>query len=209
MCGIAGFNGKFSVDALSSMSESISHRGPDGSGIFYDEKYQVGLAHRRLSILDLSPTGHQPMSDKTGKVTIVFNGEIYNFRELRKELEIVGYSFTGHSDTEVLLNLYLQDGEAMLSRLNGVFAFAIWDARTTSIFIARDALGVKPLYYSETKVGVVFASELKALLKNNEVSREIDSYAVLLHLTYLWCPAPNTILADVKKLPPGYAMVLS
>lgn len=209
MCGIAGFSGSFSQGVLSKMGARISHRGPDSSGEFFSLERQIGLVHTRLSIIDLSPAGHQPMLDASGQVAIVFNGEIYNFRELRAELEAVGHAFRGHSDTEVLLNLYLRHGEAMLPKLNGVFAFAIWDAHNGSVFVARDALGVKPLYYSETAAGVVFASELKALLVNPEVSREIDSYAVLMHLTYLWCPAPHTILAGVKKLPPGYAMVLS
>lgn len=209
MCGIAGFNGSFSSEALRQMGARIAHRGPDSSGEFFSPQHQTGLVHTRLSIIDLSPAGHQPMLDDSGQVAIVFNGEIYNFRELRKALESKGYGFHGHSDTEVLLNLYLQHGEAMLSKLNGVFAFAIWDARNGTVFVARDPLGVKPLYYSETAAGVVFASELKALLVNPEVSREIDAYAVLMHLTYLWCPAPHTILAEVKKLPPGHAMVLA
>ena len=208
MCGIAGFNGGFTLDALKRMGERIAHRGPDGSGFFHAPEHNVGLAHRRLSIIDLSPTGSQPMSDASSKVAIVFNGEIYNFRELRAELVSDGYSFRGHSDTEVLLNLYLLCGEAMLQRLNGVFAFAVWDERTRSLFVARDGLGVKPLYYAKTNVGVVFASELKALLVNPEIKREIDPNAVLMHLTYLWCPAPFTILKGVRKLPPGHAMQL-
>jgi asparagine synthase (glutamine-hydrolysing) len=206
MCGILGFSGKFDREVLSAGLTVMAHRGPDGAGIFHAPEYGIGLAHRRLSIIDLSEAGSQPMIDDSGQVVITFNGEIYNFRELRAELESAGYAFRGHSDTEVLLKLYIHSGESMLSRLNGVFAFAIWDARNQSLFMARDGLGVKPLYYSETQAGVVFASEMKSLLVNPEVSREIDSYAVLMHLTYLWCPAPHTILAGVKKLPPGYAM---
>jgi asparagine synthase (glutamine-hydrolysing) len=209
MCGIAGFSGTFSPDVLKIMGARIAHRGPDSSGEFYSREHQIGLVHTRLSIIDLSPAGYQPMLDASGQVAIVFNGEIYNFRELRTILEIEGCRFLGHSDTEVLLHLYLRHGEAMLSKLNGVFAFAIWDARNDSVFVARDPLGVKPLYYSESTTGVVFSSEMKALLVNPEVSREVDSYAVLMHLTYLWCPAPHTILAKVKKLPPGYAIQLS
>ncbi|HQS58851.1 MAG: asparagine synthase (glutamine-hydrolyzing) [Gallionellales bacterium 35-53-114] len=206
MCGIAGFNGGFSLGALKRMGERISHRGPDDSGFFHAPEHRVGLAHRRLSIIDLSPTGSQPMKDASGQVVIIFNGEIYNFRELRAELVSAGFVFRGHSDTEVLLNLYLLCGEEMLQRLNGVFAFAVWDGRVRSLFVARDGLGVKPLYYAKTDTGVVFASELKALLVNPEVKREIDPNAVLMHLTYLWCPAPSTILKGVKKLPPGHAM---
>lgn len=206
MCGIAGFHGRFLPDALKRMAERIAHRGPDDSGFFHAADHGVGLAHRRLAIIDLSPAGHQPMSDATGQVVIIFNGEIYNFKELRAELVVDGYAFRGHSDTEVLLNLYLQHGEAMLQKLNGVFAFAVWDGRTQSLFIARDGLGVKPLYYAETRSGLAFASEMKALLALPEVERKIDPYAVHLHLTYLWCPAPYTILEGVKKLPPGHAM---
>ncbi|HUX91556.1 MAG TPA: asparagine synthase (glutamine-hydrolyzing) [Gallionellaceae bacterium] len=206
MCGIAGFNGKFSPEALQRMGERIAHRGPDSSGVFHAPEYGIGLAHRRLAIIDLSPAGSQPMHDASGQVVIVFNGEIYNFRALRAELVAAGCVFRGHSDTEVLLNLYLLSGEAMLQRLNGVFAFAIWDGRTGSLFVARDGLGVKPLYYARTDTGVVFASELKALLVNPEVKREIDPNAVMMHLTYLWCPAPSTILKGVKKLQPGHAM---
>ncbi len=206
MCGIAGFNGGFTADALRRMGERVAHRGPDNAGFFHAPEHNIGLAHRRLSIIDLSPAGNQPMTDTSGQVTIVFNGEIYNFKELRSDLVTAGYEFRGHSDTEVLLNLYMQSGEAMLQRLNGVFAFAIWDARSRVLFVARDGLGVKPLYYAETDAGVVFASELKALLVNPEVKRDLDSYAVLMHLTYLWCPSPHTILSNVKKLPPGHAM---
>ncbi len=206
MCGILGFSGSFGPAVLDAGLRAIAHRGPDDSGVFVDTAAGVGLGHVRLSILDLSPLGHQPMLGADGTVVLVFNGEIYNFRELRSELVSAGCVFRGHSDTEVLLNLYLLCGETMLQRLNGVFAFAIWDERTRSIFVARDGLGVKPLYYAKTDAGVVFASELKALLVNPEVKREIDPYAVLMHLTYLWCPAPHTILAGVKKLPPGHAM---
>lgn len=206
MCGIAGFNGGFISDALRRMGERIAHRGVDSSGVFHVPEQRIGLVHKRLSIIDLTPTGSQPMSDVSGQVVIVFNGEIYNFKDLRSELVSAGYTFRGQSDTEVLLNLYLLCGEAMLPRLNGVFAFAIWDERTRSLFVARDGLGVKPLYYAKTDAGVVFASELKALLVNPEVKREIDPDAVLMHLTYLWCPAPSTILKGVKKLQPGHAM---
>ena len=208
MCGILGFSGSFDPATLNAGVRAIAHRGPDDSGVFVDAAAGVGLGHVRLSSLDLSPLGHQPMLGADGSVVLVFNGEIYNFRELRAELVSAGYVFRGHSDTEVLLNLYLLSGEAMLQRLNGVFAFAIWDGRTRSIFVARDGLGVKPLYYAKTDAGVVFASELKALMVNPEVKREIDPYAVLMHLTYLWCPAPYTILTRVKKLPPGHAMLI-
>ena len=146
------------------------------------------------------------MWDASNTVCIVFNGEIFNFRELRKHLEADGYAFRSKTDTEVLLNLYLKYGDGALVRLNGMFAFALWDTRNRSLLIARDGAGIKPLYYSETRDGLVFASELKALLHCRAVERRIDSRAVHDYMTYLWCPAPRTMLENVKKLEPGAAM---
>jgi len=136
-------------ERLSAATGALEHRGPDDSGQFVDASAGIGLGHRRLSIIDLSPLGSQPMASDDGSVVLAFNGEIYNYRELRRKLEAKGIEFRGHSDTEVLLRLYLAEGEAMLTRLNGVFAFALWDARTEIMLLVRDALGVKPLYYSE------------------------------------------------------------
>jgi asparagine synthase (glutamine-hydrolysing) len=206
MCGIAGFFGSFEPALLERMNASIAHRGPDDAGTLWLEGPGIGLAHRRLSIIDLSPTGHQPMWDTDERVSIVFNGEIYNFHELRQELNARGYQFKGRSDTEVLLNLYRAEGDAMLGRLNGIFAFAIWDRETQTLLLARDGVGVKPLYYTETRLGFLFASEIKALLQEPSVSRTLDPLAVQSHLTYLWCPAPRTLLREVKKLEPGHAM---
>ena len=187
---------------------TIAHRGPDDSGVWANASAGVGLGHVRLSILDLSPLGHQPMESIDGQVVIAFNGEIFNFRELRSDLEARGYAFRGHSDTEVLLQLYIAEGEAMLPRLNGMFAFAIWDARRQALFVARDDMGVKPLYYTQTPQGVLLASEMKALLPFPEVSRQINPVALRDHLTYLWAPAPQTMLAGVFKLPPGDALLV-
>ena len=164
MCGIIGYSGRFDHGALLCGMQSLAHRGPDDSGSFFDDAAAVGLAHTRLSIIDLSPLGHQPMSVLDGAVQLVFNGEIYNYRELRKELEAKGHVFRGHSDTEVILHLYLEEGEQMLSRLNGIFTVAFFDRRNGSMLIARDALGVKPLYYTTNSRGLAFASEIKALL---------------------------------------------
>jgi asparagine synthase (glutamine-hydrolysing) len=124
----------------------MAHRGPDDSGLLIDEERAIGLAHRRLSIIDVSSRGHQPMWDSTRTVAIVYNGEIYNFAELRRQLSEDGYAFQSQSDTEVILNLYLRDGEKMLESLNGIYAFALWDTRTESLLVARDGIGVKPLY---------------------------------------------------------------
>ena len=150
MCGIAGISisstRELSPSAVRASLAALAHRGPDDAGLFENQEQGISLAQARLSILDLSSLGHQPMHSLDGDVVLVFNGEIYNFRELRADLEVHGISFRGHSDTEVLLNLYLAKGEDMLSQLNGVFAFALWDKRKQALFIARDALGVKPLY---------------------------------------------------------------
>jgi len=206
MCGIAGFSGSFPAELLERMNRAIAHRGPDDSGTLHDAQAGLGLAHRRLSIIDLSERGRQPMFDATGTVAISFNGEIYNYRELRRELVQDGYRFRSESDTEVLLNLYLRDGAKMLARLNGIFAFALWDTRSRELLVARDPLGVKPLYWATTPRGVVFASELKALLQEPSLDRALDAQALRHHLLYLWCPSPRTALARVRKLEPGHAL---
>lgn len=213
MCGIAGYSvvtGANSVNLwLIEAKTILNHRGPDDSGIFTDPVKCIGIVHTRLSIIDLSPLGHQPMLSDDGRVALVFNGEIYNFRELRAELEEKGHCFRGHSDTEVLLRLYLEhrhtaDGvKAMLLRLNGIFAFALWDADCEAMLLARDALGVKPLYYSATETGFYFASELKALqLKHNK----LDAAAIDRYLSFLWCPGEGTPSRQVSKLVPGEAL---
>lgn len=208
MCGIAGFSGSFDPHILTSMNQAQKHRGPDDHGVWYDESKGIGLAHRRLSIIDLSSSGHQPMWDAKGAVVVVYNGEIFNYLELKKSLVARGYTFRSHSDTEVLLNLYLDSGRDMLPRLNGMFAFALWDTRSDTLFLARDGIGVKPLYYTHTPKGFIFASELKALLQERSVDRTISPEAVHYHLSYLWCPAPHTMLKTVQKLDPGCALLV-
>ncbi len=210
MCGIAGFYGTFSnaKAKLTLANERQLHRGPDASGLWFNSTGEIGLAHRRLSILDLSASGNQPMFSENGDIVLVFNGEIYNFRELRKELEEKGYSFQSSSDTEVLLKLYLAEGEAMLHRLNGIFAFAIWDSRCDSLFIARDALGVKPLYFCENALGFVFASEIKALMPFLSSSLNLSSSALHRYLSFLWCPGVETPLEGVYKLAPGESLTV-
>jgi len=208
MCGIIGFSGQFSVYALQSGLSVIEHRGPDDTGTFHDPDASIGLGHRRLSILDVSPLGHQPMVSSDGAAILVFNGEIYNFQELRAELVDKGFSFNSHSDTEVLLNLYLEQGEAMLQRLNGIFAFALWDTRRHSLFVARDALGVKPLYYFAKDGRFAFASEIKALLCLVPEARELNEAALHRYMSFLWCPGDGTPLRAVRKLMPGEAMMV-
>jgi len=210
MCGIAGFfvypNSNADFASLSSALDRLSHRGPDDSGIFEDYVHGIGLAHSRLSIVDLSPLGHQPMLSDDGMIVLVFNGEIYNFRELRADLKSKGVCFRGNSDTEVLMNLYLEEGDAMLCRLNGIFAFSIWDRRKNSLLIARDAFGVKPLYYAPLKDKFTFASEIKALLHLVPEVRELDIASIHRYLSFLWCPGNGTPLNGVYKLGPGEAL---
>jgi asparagine synthase (glutamine-hydrolysing) len=228
MCGITGFQGSFPADMLQRMTDMLAHRGPDGDGttlLEVDGQPTTGLGHRRLAIIDLSAAGRQPMTvpaDVAGgyqtDLTLVFNGEIYNYRELRAELAAAGHVFRTATDSEVLLHLYERDGLAMLDKLNGIFAFAIHDARSGgrpegvergSLFLARDQLGVKPLYYAQTARGLLFASEIKALLCDRELSREVDPFALHSMLAYLWTPAPRTVLASVRKLEPGFALLAS
>jgi asparagine synthase (glutamine-hydrolysing) len=207
MCGIAGkFGG--SIDLVLQATHKLTHRGPDDWGIFVDEKFSIALGHRRLSILDPSSAGHQPMIITGDDVVIVFNGEIYNFRELKFELETRGYSFVGGSDTEVLLQLYMCYGEDLVNKLNGIFAFSIWDTRKQSLFLARDSFGVKPLYYCAQQREFAFASELKALLDLMPISRVIDAESIDRYLSYLWCPGAGTPLKDVYKLEPGEALLV-
>jgi asparagine synthase (glutamine-hydrolysing) len=208
MCGIAGFQGRFSSDLLRSMGAVLAHRGPDDSGEWESAANGVGLAHRRLSIIDLSNRGHEPMVSSDGACILTFNGEIYNYVELREELRRRGREFRSETDTEVLLQMYEEYGVDALKKLNGIFAFAIWDERESTLFVARDQLGVKPLYYSETPSGFLFGSELKALLICPEVDRSIDPIALDQHLAFQWAVAPRTIVSGVSKLEPGSALLI-
>jgi asparagine synthase (glutamine-hydrolysing) len=207
MCGIAGILGRPGYALAESVLERIAHRGPDGRGRFHSPDGKVSLFHTRLAIQDPTTDGAQPMATSDGQVVIVFNGEIYNFRELRGDLTLRGHQFRSHSDTEVLLALYLEHGTALLERVNGIYAFGIWDARSESLFVARDKLGVKPLYISEVGGTFAFASEIKALLPMPWISRSLDPQALAHYVRYLWCPSPRTPLADIRKLEPGEALV--
>ena len=211
MCGITGMlhqRQPISSEVLGSMTQCLTHRGPDDDGEFITPDRKLGLGFRRLSIIDLSEKGHQPMFDVTGKACIIFNGEIYNFRELRAELEGRGRKFVSRTDSEVLLNAYLEWGTDCLDRLNGMFAFAIWDVGKRELFLARDRFGIKPLFYTHSDDLFAFASELKSLLKIPEVPTEIDPHAVWNYLTLLQIPAPQTIYAGIRKLLPAHAMVV-
>jgi asparagine synthase (glutamine-hydrolysing) len=201
MCGIAGYVGRFEPVLLGRMNRAQGHRGPDGSGQWHDA--DAGLAHVRLAILDLSPAGAQPMGDATGKVVVSFNGEIYNYRELRAGLERDGVVFRGESDTEVLANLLARHGRACLPWLNGIFAFAAWFPAERKLLLARDAAGVKPLYWTTTPEGRLFASELKAFRGITGIDWSLDSSAVAAYLTLLYAPGELTPAKGVRKLLPG------
>ena len=201
MCGIAGYVGRFEPELLARMNRAQGHRGPDGSGRWHDA--DAGLAHVRLAILDLSPKGAQPMADETGKVIVSFNGEIYNYRELRAWLERDGVVFRGGSDTEVLANLLARHGRACLPRLNGIFAFAAWFPSERKLLLARDAAGAKPLYWTATPEGRLFASELNAFRGVAGVDWSLDPAAVAAYLTLLYAPGELTPAKGVRKLTPG------
>ena len=201
MCGIAGYVGRFEPGQLGRMNRAQGHRGPDGSGEWHDAA--AGLAHVRLAILDLSPAGAQPMADATGRVIVSFNGEIYNYRELRADLERDGVVFRGGSDTEVLANLLAREGRACLPKLNGIFAFAAWFPAERRLLLARDAAGVKPLYWATTPQGRAFASELKAFRDLPGVDWSLDLAAVSSYLTLLYAPGELTPAKGVSKVPPG------
>jgi asparagine synthase (glutamine-hydrolysing) len=209
MCGIAGrfnFDRGQSVDPvqLAAMTTIVAHRGPDGDGFYFGEG--VGLGHRRLSIIDLA-TGDQPLANEDATVWVVFNGEIYNFADVRTELEAFGHHFRSHSDTEVIVHAYEQWGDDAVERFRGMFAFALWDARKRRLLLVRDRLGVKPLYYAVTPTGVVFGSEIKSILEDPEVSREWSAEAIDAYLALQYVPAPSTIYKGIHKLPPGHRLV--
>ncbi|MBM3362784.1 MAG: asparagine synthase (glutamine-hydrolyzing) [Betaproteobacteria bacterium] len=216
MCGIAGFLGTLDQAWLDQANRLQAHRGPDDRGTVWipvDSNRALGLAHTRLAILDTSPLGHQPMAAAGGAVQLVFNGEIYNFRELRAELEAGGVRFCGHSDSEVLLQLYLQQGIACLGQLNGIFALAIWDGRSRQLHVARDAFGVKPLVWMALPGGCAFASEAKALqpllaLPDAREAADLDADALLRQLTYLWQPGAAGLRPALRTLEPGYRLCL-
>ena len=217
MCGIAGFidlwesghsrSAEERASILDSMCRIITHRGPDDQGILLQPGVALGM--RRLSIIDLAG-GHQPISGEDGSVTIVFNGEIYNFLELKRDLETRGHTFKTHSDTEAIVHSYEESGASGLKTLRGMFAFAIWDENTRSLFIARDRAGKKPLYYTTTSRGVfVFGSELKSVLRHPDVERDIDPEALDAYFTLGYVPDPLSIFRNIHKLPPGHYLTIA
>lgn len=210
MCGITGrfefTSQSVSEETIKKMTRAIAHRGPDDEGVFVDG--QIGLGSRRLAIVDLSSAGHMPMSDESGQIWITYNGEIYNFPTLKKDLEAQGVKFRSHSDTEVIIQLYKKHGIECLKYLRGMFAFAIWDKNKQELFLARDRVGKKPLKYYSDSEKLVFASELKAILTNSDVKKEVDLEAVDEYLTYQYVPHPKTGFKNIWKLEPGHFMIV-
>ncbi|AFY41468.1 asparagine synthase (glutamine-hydrolyzing) [Nostoc sp. PCC 7107] len=211
MCGITGIlnldGDPVSPVILKKMTDAIAHRGPDGEGQYIDNG--LGLGHRRLAIIDLSPAGHQPMSTIDGQLIMTYNGEIYNFNELRIELESLGYQFRSRTDSEVLLYAYAEWREKCLERFNGMFAFAIWDKRRRELFLARDRYGIKPLYYTNTGTKFIFGSEVKAIIAHPDYPRSIDFEGLLEYLTFQNFLTEKTLFKDIKLLPAGTYMCLS
>jgi asparagine synthase (glutamine-hydrolysing) len=210
MCGISGIIYRdrdrcVSFADLKRMCGTLIHRGPDEDGFFV--KRNVGLGMRRLKVIDLV-TGRQPISNEDGSIWIIFNGEIYNYPELRRQLEEKGHTFSTHTDTETIVHAYEEYGENCVANLNGMFAFAIWDGRIEKLFLARDRIGVKPLYYFVDDECLVFGSELKAILECRHVPRTIDRQALDAFLTFEYIPAPLSIFSEVKKLLPGHLLIL-
>src|SRR6266852_1433067 len=216
MCGIAGivnFGSRARVDesVLIRMRDAMIHRGPDGAGIWLSPNQAVGFGHRRLSIIDLSAAAAQPMCNEDGDVWVTYNGEMYNHLALRDQLLNAGHRFkTDHSDTEVILHGYEEWGiDGLAARIEGDYAIALWDERTQQLWLMRDRIGVKPLYFSLFGDTLVFASEIKALLEHPGVVREVDTTAMYHYLTFLTTPAPLTMFRGIYKLPAGFYLGLS
>ena len=219
MCGICG---KISYGPepiketlINDMCGSFAYRGPDDNGIYTHSgagqngnRVNIGLGHQRLSIIDLSSAGQQPMSNEDGTVWVTFNGEIYNFKEIRAELKKKGHLFRSDTDTEVMLHLYEEENLDAVQRLNGMFAFALWDENINRLWVCRDRIGIKPLVYYWSDNNFVFASEIKALLNDPLISRDLDHDALRLYLAFNYVPAPYTIFEGIRKLKPGQYLVL-
>ena len=213
MCGICGiFNYsnthlEINEELITSMRDTMVHRGPDDAGIYISADRKVGLGHRRLSIIDLSAKAHQPMANEDKSIWIIFNGEIYNHLELRKSLEAKGHIYRSHSDTETIIHLYEERGADCIKDIEGMFAFAIWDSRKRQMFLARDRIGKKPIYYTLRNGQLIFASEIKSILKYPGITRDLDTNALYHYLTLWVTPSPLTLFKDIYKLPSGYYMI--
>ena len=208
MCGIAGAvtdrERKETFDLVEQMTTALAHRGPDAVGMWQDDLCTLG--HRRLAIIDLSEAGRQPLSNEDGTIWITFNGEIYNFQELRKELESCGHVFRTRTDTETIVHAYEQWGVDSLKRLRGMFAFALWDQPRKRLLLARDRVGKKPLFYARNGDQLLFASELQGILVDKQTKREADHSAIDAYLAWGYVPAPETAFRGIRKLPPAHWM---
>jgi asparagine synthase (glutamine-hydrolysing) len=212
MCGIVGIYSLYrrvDENLLISMRDTMKHRGPDDAGLYISGDGRLGLGHRRLSILDLSSAGKQPMSDSSNTFWISYNGEVYNFKELRHELEDKGYEFRNKTDTEVLIYLYKEYGKDFVHKLRGMFAFGIWDENSKKLFLVRDRIGIKPLYYTSCNGQFIFASEIKAILKHPDVKRKVNMDAFYHYLTFVSTPAPSTLFEGIYKLPAGHTLTVN
>ncbi|MDP6793282.1 MAG: asparagine synthase (glutamine-hydrolyzing) [Anaerolineales bacterium] len=214
MCGICGLlqlpgQQPVSGELLNRMRDLIQHRGPDDAGSYLSPDGRIGLANRRLAIIDLSSSGRQPLSNEDGTIWIAYNGETYNFVELRSELQARGHNFRSETDTEVVVHLYEQYGVECVQHMRGMFALAIWDENVRRLFLARDRLGVKPLYYAFAPDAFLFASEIKCLLAHSSLARSVDNEAFYHFLTFLTTPAPQTLFKGIMKLPPGHRAVVN
>ena len=189
---------------LRRMTDAIAHRGPDGEGWYRDRG--VGLGHRRLAILDLSPAGHQPMITPDGRFALTYNGEIYNFRKIRLELEQLGHKFVSNTDSEVVLEAWAEWGSDAVLRFNGMFAFAIWDCLEQELTLVRDRYGIKPLYYANLSDVVLFGSEQRALLQHPAVGKRLDKYALVEYLTFQNILSDRTFNSDIRILPAGHML---
>ena len=216
ICGIANQDGR-PIDpvALETMGAAIERRGPDDSGSFIrpdgaagGSGLRVGLGQQRLSIIDLSPAARQPMCNEDGTIWLTYNGEIYNYKDLRRELEAKGHRFRSDSDTEVVIHLYEEEGLAAVRRFNGMFAFGLWDEKKQRLWLCRDRVGIKPLVYAWDGARLLFASEIKALLTEPTIDKQLDREALALYLAFNYVPAPLTMFRGIRKLEPGCSLVL-
>jgi asparagine synthase (glutamine-hydrolysing) len=210
ICGVVAFTDRFACDesTVTRMRDTLVHRGPDDAGMMVLPREGVALGHRRLSIVDLSSAGRQPMANEDETVWITYNGEVYNHEALRAELEAKGHRFRSRTDTEAILHLYEEEGPDCVRRLEGMFAFAIWDGRRRELFMARDRIGVKPLYYAILPGGIVFGSEIKALLEHAAVERDLDETAFVAYLTFAFTPPPATMYRGISKLAPAERIIV-
>jgi asparagine synthase (glutamine-hydrolysing) len=210
ICGIRGIRDDFAVseELVTTMREQIHHRGPDDGGSWHSSEHRIALGHRRLSIIDLTSAGHQPMSNEDGTVWLTFGGEIYNHLDLRSELVAKGHVYRSQTDTETIIHLYEEEGPRCVERLHGMFHYAIWDSRTRELHLARDRLGKKPLYYAQPNGNFIFGSEIKALLVHPALTADLDEEAFFHYLTFVCTPAPMTMFKGIRKMQPAERMTV-